>query len=280
MRTIRHHLILTSATLLCLFASGCATIWPRHKDKENAEGAPPASAQNLPIAPAQSPVQVVDGARTPLDDLTALLTAQSPNSSVARDGRYQLLAPTPSDDSNQFAASRVYQPGTYRVLYYPDETHSDYEAEGTREIVSVTTEQMRPGAFTPLSRGGGVVDTSNDNAVTPKTAREYVAPDRQLADAASRLSNPLRSGANVEETAGLGMTAEYRRAKVRFNGSSEEVSGFVRPLGVLGTDDESVGAARDALDRRAGEQLVFFPEFGWGGFVADSRRTPPPVEMR
>jgi hypothetical protein len=216
-----------------------------------------------------APVAIVDAPPADLDQVTRLLTAQPANTSAAADGRYAALGSGAGrgGDNPAIAASRASNPAGYRILYFPDESHSDYEVEGSRERVKISNDTMVPGAFSPLSQGGGRLFAQGDPSAAPKTAREYVAPDQQIADAAARLSMPRADGSNVAETSGVALMAEYRQARVRYSGSSEEIPGLVRPLGIAGTDDMSVQAAKDALDRRAGERLVYFPQFGWGGFV-------------
>lgn len=169
---------------------------------------------------------------------------------------------------DDFAASRVTQPAQYRVLYFPGEQGDSWSTEGSREVVRVKDEQMASNPFASQYSGGANFVESSRSQVP--TAREYVAPDRNAATAASRISAPRRDGANTYAAEGLFRTAEYRRAKIQT--SAGEISGWVRPLGVVLADEKSTEAAKMALDRSAGEQLVYFPaDFGWGGFVADER---------
>ena len=76
----------------------------------------------------------------------------------------------------------------------------------------------------------------------------------------------------VAVTSGVGLSGDYRRAKAKFSDRSDEVEGFVRPLGFVTPDIASRQAAAAALDRRSGEILVYFPEFGWGGFIPSASK--------
>lgn len=179
--------------------------------------------------------------------------------------RYALTQKTDWNLSREEPAARISEPADYRVLYFPGETGDVYSQEGSREIVRVQDERMGRNVFDPMAPAGAYNMVSGGPNSQVPTARSYVAPDRSVVSAAMRLSVPTEE--NTTQTAGIMRMTNYRRAKAKVQG--QEVFGMVRALGFPSYDDESLKAAASALDRRAGEMLVYFPDFGFGGFVPD-----------
>jgi hypothetical protein len=225
--------------------------------------------KDLPVSQMGGTTALVNGEPVPLARMQSVLTPGGDMSAMA-DGRYR--ATQVSNEDPNFAARRRSEGADYRVLYLPEEDHGSYVVEGGRAVVRVTDVSMRPGAFTPLDRGGGRLESGYDSAAAPKTAQEYVAPERRAADLAMQLGTIAPDLSRVAMTSGLGLSGDYRRAKAKFNDRSGEVEGFVRPLGFVSPDLVSRQAAASALDRRSGEILVYFPEFGWGGFIPSASK--------
>ncbi len=164
------------------------------------------------------------------------------------------------------AASRVQKGADYRVLYFPGEQTENYAVEGSRELLRVRNEEMAKNPFDPVAPGGGNMVFSESADGPARSARSYVAPDKDAVRAAFRFSG---APGDVVANPGIMESSGYRRAKARIGNPPHEVFGMVRPLGIQTYDQSSLRAAADAMDSRAGELLVFFPEFGFGGFIPD-----------
>ena len=168
------------------------------------------------------------------------------------------------------SASRLSESADYRVLYFPGESNGTYAVEAGREVIRVRDERLRSDPFSPVSRAGGQLTGNRDPGEAPPDARAYVAPSSNAGSIMAQVNRPRSDGSNVKEQPGFYRSNGYRAARARIGSPAVERTGLVRPLGLPGTDDASYQAALGALDHRAGEILVYFHEFGFGGFVPDA----------
>jgi hypothetical protein len=168
------------------------------------------------------------------------------------------------------SASRLSESADYRVLYFPGESNGTYAVEAGREVIRVRDERLSSDPFSPVSWAGGQLTGNRDPGEAPPDARAYVAPSSNAGSIMARVNTPRRDGTNIQEQPGFYRSNGYQAARARIGSPAVERTGLVRPLGLPGTDDASYQAALGALDHRAGEILVYFHEFGFGGFVPDA----------
>ena len=153
-RVFLHRLLCGSALVSVVLAgSGCTTVrsvgrffFPKSPNS------PAVARKDLPVAKMGGVTALVNGEPAPLARMQSVLTPGS-DGSVVVDGRYR--ATEGSNEDPNFAARRLWEGADFRVLYVPEEDHGSYDIEGGRAVVKVTDDSMRPGAFTPLDRGGG-----------------------------------------------------------------------------------------------------------------------------